>query len=318
MWVKYKKVFYCVLLLGFFIVFTYLIKNYFKPFFLIVFFTLFSMPIYNILCKYKIFTLKTSAVISILCVNLIIVISIIFMGNFIFNQIERFNYNAIEEVLKKASNLINVNFDDINDKLRVLYLNILNSNVLKKGAVYTADGLFAYLIGNIAAYFILVDKHNIFNWFIKLFSDNKKNIIKEKSEDIIKMVEVELILVALTSIETVFGFLALNIENAVMLGFICGMLDILPYVGTVIVFLPLILYKFVMKEYIIAFGLILLYVLIAFIRQIMEMKFMSSKLKLHPLYIMIAVYIGIKLFGLIGIFIGPIYVLIAKEIIIAA
>jgi len=240
------------------------------------------------------------------------------MGNFIFNQIERFNYNAIEEVLKKASNLINVNFDDINDKLRVLYLNILNSNVLKKGAVYTTDGLFAYLIGNIAAYFILVDKHNIFNWFIKLFSDNKKNIIKEKSEDIIKMVEVELVLVALTSIETVFGFLALNIENAVMLGFICGMLDILPYVGTVIVFLPLILYKFVMKEYIIAFGLILLYVLIAFIRQIMEMKFMSSKLKLHPLYIMIAVYIGIKLFGLIGIFIGPIYVLIAKEIIIAA
>jgi predicted PurR-regulated permease PerM len=304
------------MLLVFFIIFTYLIKNYFKPFFLIVFFTLFSMPIYNIFCKYKFFTVKTNAVISIICVNLIIFISIIFVGNFILNQIQGFNYNAMEEVLKKASSVINVNFDDVNDKLRVFYLNILNSNFLKKGAVYTTDGLFAYLIGNIAAYFILVDKYNIFNWLIKIAPDNKRIIIKEKLGDIIKMVEVELVLVILTSIETIFGFLALNIEDAVMLGFICGILDILPYVGTIIVFLPLIIYKFVMKQYIIAFGLILLYVLIAFIRQIMEMKFMSSKLKLHPLYIMVSLYIGIKLFGLIGLFIGPIYVIIAKEIIV--
>ena len=238
------------------------------------------------------------------------------MAILFLNQIHGFNYNDIEEVLKKASSIINVNLDDINVKLRAFYLNLINSNFLKKGAVYTTDGLFAYLIGNIAAYFILVDKYAIFNWFIKIFPDNKRIIIKEKLEDIIKMVEVELVLVILTSIETIFGFLALNIENAVMLGFICGILDILPYVGTIIVFLPLILYKFVMKQYIIAFGLTLLYVLIAFIRQIMEMKFMSSKLKLHPLLIMVSFYIGIKLFGLTGLFIGPIYVIIAKEIIV--
>ena len=49
---------------------------------------------------------------------------------------------------------------------------------------YTTDGLFAYLIGNIAAYFILVDKYDIFNWFIKIAPDNKRIIIKEKLEDI--------------------------------------------------------------------------------------------------------------------------------------
>jgi len=317
LWVKYKKVFYCSTLLVFFIVFIYLLKNYFNPFFLIVFFTLFSMPIYNILCKHNIFTLKINAGLSIIFVNLVIFISIIFIGNFIFNQIQRFNYNAIEDVLIKASKIINLNFEDVNNKLRIFYLNILNSNFLKKGAVYTTDGLFAYLIGNIAAYFILVDKYNIFNWFLKILPDNKKITIKEKLKDIIKIVEVELVLVVLTSIETIFGFLALNIENAIMLGVICGMLDILPYVGTIIVFLPLIIYKFYTKQYVIAFGLILLYILIALIRQIMEMKFMSSKLKLHPIYIMMSVYIGIKLFGLIGLFIGPIYVIIAKEIIVS-
>jgi predicted PurR-regulated permease PerM len=316
LWVKYKKVFYCILLLVFFIVFTYLIKNYFKPFFLIVFFTLFSMPIYNICCKYKLFTLKANAIISIICVNLIIFISVFFIGNFILNQLQSFNYNAMEEVLRKVSTVINVNFDDINSKLRVFYLNLLNSDFLKKGAAYTTDGLFAYLIGNIAAYFILVDKYHMYHWFIKIFPPSKSNIIKEKLEDIIKMVEVELVLVILTTIETIFGFLALDMENAIMLGFICGILDVLPYVGTIIIFLPLIIYKFVIKQYIIAVGLILLYILIAFIRQVMEMKFMSSKLKLHPLYIMVSLYIGLKLFGLVGLFIGPIYVIIAKEIIV--
>ena len=304
------------MLLVFFIIFTFLIKNYFRPFFFIAFFTLFSLPIYNILCKYKLFNRKANAIISIFCVNLIIVTSIVFTGSFIFNQFQEFNYNVMEEVLKKAGNFININFDDINNKLRVVYLNILNSDFLSKGAVYTTDGLFAYLIGNIAAYFILVDKTNIFNWFIKVSPSNKKNIIKEKLEDFLKMVQVELVLIVLTTIEITFGFLTLNIENAITLGVICGILDILPYVGTTIVFLPLVIYKFIMKQYIIGSGLILLYVLVAFIRQIMEMKFMSNKLKLHPLFIMISVYIGIKLFGLIGLFIGPIYVIIVKEIII--
>lgn len=64
----------------------------------------------------------------------------------------------------------------------------------------------------------------------------------------------------------------------------------------------------------IAIGLILLYLLIIISRQLLETKFISHKFRVHPLAIIIGLYIGLKIFGIIGLFIGPIYVLTVKEI----
>ncbi|CDI49364.1 permease [Clostridium tetani 12124569] len=108
--------------------------------------------------------------------------------------------------------------------------------------------------------------------------------------------------------------MALNIENAVELGMFCGFLDLFPYVGTIIVFLPLILYKILIKNYIIAFGLLCLYILLIINRNIMEAKFVSNTLKVHPIVIISSFYIGFKTFGILGIIIAPLYVLICKSI----
>ena len=143
------------------------------------------------------------------------------------------------------------------------------------------------------------------------------DIITKKIIEIKKMLSIEISLMLITTILTILGFIILEVKNAVFLGTLCGILDILPYVGTVLIFLPLIIFTIYNKKYIIALGLILLYILLQFNRQVMEAKFMSSKLNVHPLIMLMALYIGGKVFGLIGIIIGPIYVLIAKEIIIS-
>ena len=44
------------------------------------------------------------------------------------------------------------------------------------------------------------------------------------------------------------------------------------------------------------------------------MKLLSNKLNMHPLIMFISVYIGIKVFGIIGIIIGPIYSIMVKDI----
>ena len=51
------------------------------------------------------------------------------------------------------------------------------------------------------------------------------------------------------------------------------------------------------------------------VREVLELKLLSSKLDIHPLVIMLSMYIGAEVFGIIGIFIGPIYCLIAKDLI---
>lgn len=51
------------------------------------------------------------------------------------------------------------------------------------------------------------------------------------------------------------------------------------------------------------------------IQKILEAKFIGNKLDIHPLVIFISIYIGAKVFGILGILVGPMYSIIAKEII---
>jgi predicted PurR-regulated permease PerM len=70
-----------------------------------------------------------------------------------------------------------------------------------------------------------------------------------------------------------------------------------------------------MKKFIIAVGLICLYILVQIIREILEAKFLGDKLDIHPLVILLSIYIGVKIFGILGILVGPMYSILAKEII---
>ncbi|MDU2995348.1 MAG: AI-2E family transporter, partial [Clostridium sp.] len=85
--------------------------------------------------------------------------------------------------------------------------------------------------------------------------------------------------------------------------------------GTIIVFVPIIIYNIIVEDYIVAFGLICLYILVQVIREVLEAKFLSDKLELHPLLVLLSIYIGIKLFGVLGIVVGPMYGILAKDII---
>lgn len=274
-------------------------------------------PVNEMLCKNNLFTRRINALLSIIFVNVMIFIFIFMVGNLLVSKISLFMSNDllnIECALNKISYAIGISFEGLKSKINTYYLNIMNSGLLERGAAYTTDGLFAYFIGNITAYFILSDKYAILNWTQVFISKEKVLIIKEKFEFIKKMLKIEVMLVALTTIETMAGFLILGVQNAVVFALICGILDILPYVGSVLVFLPMIVYRIVIKQYFTAFGLIFLYILLITIRQILEAKFMSKKLGIHPLSIILSIYVGITIFGVIGLIVAPIYVITAKEI----
>lgn len=318
---KYKKLMYCILLLVFFIVFTFLIKKYFEPFFIIIVMLFLCSPLYNFLNSRKIFGKKVNAVISIAGVNSAVIVLLIMIGNFIYNIINSSIKNIsdltnnIEIIIVELQNILHINLSDVNSKIKTDYLSIINSNFLKKSALYTTKWLFAYFIGIFVVYFILINKYDIIKFVKKTITESKYIIIKKKLSEISKLIKVEFFLVLITTVETILGFLILEIQHFFALGIICGILDLLPYIGTILVFIPLIFLKLYLKQYIIAIGLICLYLLLIINRQILEMKFMSSKLKIHPLIIILAIYLGAKIFGIIGIIIGPIYFLSVKEII---
>lgn len=316
---KYKDIIYAIKIFIIFFLLALLLKNYFKPFFIILVLLFLCNPIYNFLCSKKLFNNNVNSIISIILVNLILFLLIFLIGNFIYNHfilLKGYYYNFKTEIdcfIGGINKMLNINKYIFNKNLNNIDTTLLNGDFFRRGASYTTEWIFAYFIASISIYFILVDKYAILENIKKYIGVNEFEKIKDKIYKLKEIIKIECFLVIFTTFQTITGLKILNINNYLILGVLCGILDMLPYIGTVVIFLPLILYQFYTKNYVIFLGLICLYLLLIITRQILETKFMSSKLQLPALAIIISIYIGFKILGFLGLLLGPLYIITLKE-----
>lgn len=311
---KYKKLIDLILLFAFIFIITILIKTYFRPFISMAIIYIVSSPIYKILQKFNI-PKKISAILSVFMVNLLLIIIIIYLGNSIYclgKQIYDNNIKHIEIFLSYIKNLLKyINIDYSNKSV----FSFFNNDLIKSKAINTGEELISYFIGNISAFFLLIDIDKIKKLIKNIMPIDFILKFYNEKESIKQMIVIEGMLVIISTLEIIIGFMIFKVPKAFMFGIVCGILDILPYVGTIIVFIPIIIYNIILREYLRAFGLIFLFILVQVIREILEAKFFSDKLDLHPLLILLSIYIGVKIFGMLGIIIGPMYGILAKGIV---
>ncbi len=105
-----------------------------------------------------------------------------------------------------------------------------------------------------------------------------------------------------------------GIPQGVMWGLLAGVLDALPFIGTGIVLVPLAIWNLIQGMYGKAVVCLVLYAMCALIRECMEPRLIGAKVGVYPVGILVAVYAGLKLFGLGGIFLGPIGLVIVQQI----
>jgi predicted PurR-regulated permease PerM len=311
---RYKSLIACLVLLIALIITTLFIKIYFKPFLIIIIFYMLCKPIYKFVYK-VIHNTRIASILTILVLNIILFCVIYYLSSSLLTKVCNFYY----ENSKKVYNFFNTlnpgpflgtfNIDKLKN-------GILDESFIKRGAFYTGDGIISYLIANICLYFLLSDGDNLFSGILFFIPEKYWSKLKNTFSNLKDMVTIELMLVLFNTLEVFIGFKILNIRESFFLALLCGILDLLPYVGTIIVFIPLIIYNIVLKEYFVVIGLICLYLLILIVREILETKFIGNKLNLHPLIVLISIYVGMKLLGIIGIAVGPLYVLISKEILL--
>ena len=311
---KYKKLIDLILLFLFIFIITILIKTYLRPFISMTIIYIVSSPLYKILQKLNI-PKKVSAVLSVFIVNLFLMIIIIYLGNSIYclgKQIYDNNIKHIEIFLSYIKNLLkHINIDFSNKSV----FSFFNNDLIKSKAINTGEELISYFIGNISAFFLLIDIDKIKKLIKNIMPIDFILKFYNEKESIKQMIVIEGMLVIISTLEIIIGFMIFKVPKAFMFGIVCGILDILPYVGTIIVFIPIIIYNIILREYLRAFGLIFLFILVQVIREILEAKFLSDKLDLHPLLILLSIYIGVKIFGMLGIIIGPMYGILAKGIV---
>ena len=308
---KYNKI---ILLIELFIIFTVItlgIKYYFKPFIIIIIMLIIGRSFYDFFLKFNI-SYRVSGALSILLINVMLFCFVFYFGNEFIEILKKIYNNHAESFIILEKN-IKLLFGIDLEKILQRTLKNITSNILTAGASITGEGLLAYIIGNVTVYFLLVDREKVRELLLKIIPSHILSDITERKNNLSQVIKIELMLVCITTTIIITGFIILHIPSGFFLGILCGILDILPYVGTIIVFIPIIIYNIV-KKYLIVIGMISLYILSQLIREILELKFLSSKLEIHPLAIMLSIYIGAEIFGVIGILVGPIYCLVAKDI----
>lgn len=123
------------------------------------------------------------------------------------------------------------------------------------------------------------------------------------------------IIMLLTASICSLGLFFMGNPYFILLGIGIGLLDALPFFGTGTVFIPWTLFSLINRHWGQAAGLLFIYVVCYFLREIMEAKIMGNKVGLTPLETMISMYVGLELFGLFGFILGPMGLLIIEDIV---
>ena len=139
---------------------------------------------------------------------------------------------------------------------------------------------------------------------------NIRKVIIELERALFGFIRAQLTLISMTTLIVLIGLLVLRIKFAITIALITGFVDLLPYLGTGLVFIPWIIYALLTGNFGLALGLAILYTVVIVQRQLMEPKILSSSIGLDPLATLIAIFIGFKIFGFIGLIIGPIVLVI--------
>ncbi len=152
------------------------------------------------------------------------------------------------------------------------------------------------------------------NLFPSSFTEKLRSFKERAFDAAKKYFRAYLIIFLLTFCELFVGFCVLRIEYALLLAFLIALLDILPVFGAGTALIPWGIISLIMGEYYVGFGLLILYLLITLVRQVAEPKIIGESLGLHPLLTLFAIYIGFKLFGIMGMLIGPFVLIMAKAL----
>ena len=118
----------------------------------------------------------------------------------------------------------------------------------------------------------------------------------------------------ITFCELTLFFLVFNIRPAASLALIISAVDILPVLGVGTVMIPWALFSLVTGDMNKALILIAIYAVITVVRQMIEPKIIGNNIGLHPVATLISVFAGLKLFGIAGMFLAPVTLIVLREL----
>ncbi len=222
--------------------------------------------------------------------------------------IENENFEALFSFIDKSGNIDLGFLEDLSSVMRPLAGNVATGTI---GIVKSLPEVIIFItILILATYFMTSNKSKFSEWYKNTVPERvKKNmhaLRKECFGALWGTVKAQLFLTLITMIELFVGFIILGIDNAAVLALIISIVDMLPILGVGTVIIPWAIINFLAggSGYI-TVGLISLYLICFAVRNLIQPKIVGESMGIGSLATLIAIWVGYKLFGFLGMLLMP-------------
>ena len=239
--------------------------------------------------------------------------------SFINQNITKINFRELipEEVINILENSTTEYLNMITGYFKEFLTKILNY-------ITSIPNMFINIIITIlATYFITSDKFYILDRMEHHLSKRMMGkIIKHMKEITTSLggylkaeitLSVITFMVVLTGLN-IFYLIDMDVEYPVLMAILIGFVDALPILGAGTIMVPWTLILLLNSKSSLAVSIIGLYLLTIVIKQFLEPKLVSKNIGIHPIFTLISMYTGFKIIGVIGLLLGPIILIILKNI----
>ena len=187
------------------------------------------------------------------------------------------------------------------------------TSALASGATKLISGLptaFLFLIVTIISIiYLALDYDGIRSFILGLLPKKLSSRISDVRHGLIsvmgKYIRSYGLILLITYCIIFIGLGLLRVEHSPIIALLIAFLDIMPVIGVGTVLVPWSVISLALGNRFLGIGLLLLFVVNAVLRQLIEPKILGKSLNLHPLVSLGAIYLGYAIFGFMGLFILP-------------
>ncbi|WP_301108192.1 sporulation integral membrane protein YtvI [Sporosarcina sp.] len=205
-------------------------------------------------------------------------------------------------------------FNDIIESFRVSLITLLSYDKILGLISEIPNFLVSFIVFMIALFLFMLELPNLKNAFYRHLTETtaqKVHYMTSKlNKVILGFVKAQLLVSLIVLVVSFIGLLLIIPKYAVVMSLVIWIIDIIPILGSIIILAPWSIYQYVSGDIAMGTKLAILAVILLIIRRTIEPKVMGSQIGLSPLPTLIAMFIGLKLFGVLGFFIGPMLVIL--------
>lgn len=336
-----KKILYVgLILVGLYLAFK--LSIFYMPFLIAFIISLLIEPLIRFIMKKTKMSRRTSSII------IFVIVSVIILGGLAWGIISLFSeasnlLQGLNGYFEKAHTLFQnftnrfdfykINFpqeitvvlqNSTEGLLNTISVWVKNSLTVLINVVTSIPTIAIYFVITIMAlYLICVDKVYILDqvehhlpkrWVLKLGIH-----IRELSKTLGGYLKAEFTLILVSFVISLIGlyilkFANFNIEFPLLMALFIGFVDALPILGSGTVMVPWAVISGLNGDLKLGIAIIVLFAIMSIIRQFLEPRLVSKHIGTHPIFTLIAMYTGFKFIGVLGMLVGPIILIIIKNV----